>query len=147
VHLEFPFGALVVQTGPYTPFFGQDEIDLLGSLGALANLALERVAAGNLRVQLERADLRRQQALEINDNIVQGLAVAKYSYDLGQHEKAQQAVEGTLIAARSIISELLEEVGGEFEFGPGSLTRGKAATGFIGSRSKSAQGDDTPATN
>lgn len=131
VHLEFPFGALVVQTGPYTPFFGQDEIDLLGSLGALANLALSRVAAGDLRLQLEKADLRRQQALEINDNIVQGLAVAKYSFDLGQQEKAREAVEGTLVAARSIISELLDEVGGDVDFGPGALTRGHAATGFM----------------
>lgn len=131
VHLEFAFGALVVQTGPYTPFFGQDEIDLLGSLGALANLALSRVAAGDLRLQLEKADLRRKQALEINDNIVQGLAVAKYSFDLGQHEKAREAVEGTLVAARSIISELLDEVGGDMDFGPGALTRGHAATGFM----------------
>ncbi|MEA2452153.1 MAG: hypothetical protein QOG04_863 [Actinomycetota bacterium] len=133
VHLEFPFGALVVQTGPYTPFFGQDEIDLLGSLGALANLALSRVAAGDLRLQLEKADIRRQQALEINDNIVQGLAVAKYSFDLGQQAKAREAVEGTLVAARSIISELLDDIGGEMDFGPGALTRGRAATGFMDS--------------
>lgn len=131
VHLEFPFGALVVQTGPYTPFFGQDEIDLLGSLGALANLAMSRVAAGDLRIQLEKASLRRQQALEINDNIVQGLAVAKYSFDLGQEDKAREAIEGTLVAARSIISELLEDLGGEMDLGPGALTRGHAATGFM----------------
>jgi hypothetical protein len=133
VHLEFEFGALVVQTGPYTPFFGQDEIDLLGALGALANLAMERVNAGDLRVQLDRANIRRQQALEINDNIVQGLAVAKYSFDLGQEAKAREAIEGTLVAARSIISELLEDVGGEVDFGPGTLTRGHAATGFMDS--------------
>jgi hypothetical protein len=131
VHLEFPFGALVVQTGPYTPFFGQDEIELLGALGALANLALSRVAAGDLRLELEKANLRRQQALEINDNIVQGLAVAKYSFDLKQHDKAREAVEGTLVAARSIISELLDDIGGEMDFGPGALTRGHAATGFM----------------
>lgn len=133
VHLEFPFGALVVQTGPYTPFFGQDEIDLLGALGALANLALSRVAAGDLRLQLEKANIRRQQALEINDNIVQGLAVAKYSFDLGQEAKAREAIEGTLVAARSIISELLDDLGGEMDFGPGTLTRGRAATGFMDS--------------
>lgn len=131
VHLEFPFGALVVQTGPYTPFFGQDEIDLLGLLGALANLALERVAAGDMRMQLEKAALRRQQALEINDNIVQGLAVAKYSFDLDQIDRARDAVEGTLIAARSIISELIE--GEDAGFGGGSLTRDRAASGFTAS--------------
>jgi hypothetical protein len=134
VHLEFEFGALVVQTGPYTPFFGQDEIDLLGALGALANLAMERVEAGDLRVQLDRANIRRQQALEINDNIVQGLAVAKYSFDLGQEAKAREAIEGTLVAARSIISELLEDIGGQVDLGPGALTRGHAATGFMDSK-------------
>ncbi|MEA2516793.1 MAG: hypothetical protein QOG16_631 [Actinomycetota bacterium] len=133
VHFEFQFGALVVQTGPYTPFFGQDEIDLLGALGALANLAMSRVAASDLRIQLEKADIRRQQALEINDNIVQGLAVAKYSFDLDQHDKARDAIEGTLVAARSIISELLEDMGGETDFGPGALTRDRAATGFMDS--------------
>lgn len=130
VHLEYEFGALVVQTGPYTPFFGQDEIDLLGALGALANLAMERVEAENLRVQLEKATVRRQQALEINDNIVQGLAVAKYSFDLGEEAKAREAVEGTLVAARSIISELLDDIGGSVDLGPGTLTRDRAATGF-----------------
>lgn len=134
VHLEFPFGAMLVRTGPYTPFFGQEEVELLGSLGAFANLALERVAAGDLRVQLEKAQLRRQQALEINDNIVQGLAVAKYSFDLGQDEKGREAVEGTLVAARAIISELLEDLGAEMDFAPGTLTRGEAATGFMDSR-------------
>lgn len=133
VHLEFPFGAIVVQTSVTTPFFGQDELDLLKALGALSNLAMERVVAGDLKMQLEKASLRRKQALEINDNIVQGLAVAKYSFDLKQHEKAREAIEGTLVAARSIISELLDDVGGEMDFAPGSLTRGYAATGFMDS--------------
>jgi hypothetical protein len=133
VHLDFGFGTIAIQTGPYTPFFGQDEIDLLGALGALANLSLERVAADQLRMQLEKASIRRQQALEINDNIVQGLAVAKYSFDLGQHEKARDAVEGTLVAARAIISELIDEFGDDLDFGPGALTRDRAATGFMDS--------------
>lgn len=139
VHLEFPFGAVVVRTGPYTPFFGQEEIELLGALGAFANLALERVAAGDLRIRLEKAELRRQQALEINDNIVQGLAVAKYSFDLGQDEKGKEAVEGTLVAARAIISELLEDLGPDMDFAPGTLTRGRAATGFMNSGSVPVQ--------
>jgi hypothetical protein len=133
VHLEFPFGAMVVRTGPYTPFFGQDEVDLLGALGALANLSLERVAAADLRARLDKATMKRQQALEINDNIVQGLAVAKYSFDLGQHDKARDAVEGTLVAARAIISELLGDVGDDTELGPGALKRDHAATGFMDS--------------
>lgn len=144
VHLEYEFGALVVQTGPYTPFFGQDEIDLLGALGALANLAMERVEAEILRVQLEKATVRRQHALEINDNIVQGLAVAKYSFDLGEQAKAREAVEGTLVAARSIISELLDDIDGDVDFGPGTLTRGRAATGFTDTPQAGEGSEDEP---
>ncbi|MGH2806163.1 MAG: hypothetical protein ACRDKT_02690 [Actinomycetota bacterium] len=129
--LDFPFGSLVVRTSVYTPYFGRDEIDLLGSLGVMANLALERVRASEMRLELAEAQLRRAQALEINDNVVQGLAVAKYAMDLGQLDKAQEAVEGTLAAARRIISDLLEEIGDDDSiFGPDALVRDRAATGF-----------------
>lgn len=130
VSLRYTFGWLLVKTGPYTTFFGQDEILLLGSLGAFANLAIERLRAQDLRVELAQAEQRREQALEINDNIVQGLAVAKYAIDLGQPERARNAVEGTLVAARKIISDLVEELGEDMQLGPGTLRRETAASGF-----------------
>lgn len=130
VRLTFPFGSMLVRTNAYTPFFGRDEIEMLGSLGALANLALERVDAEALKVQLAEAQLRRQQALEINDNVVQGLAVAKYAMELGEHERARTAVEGTLKAARHIISELLHGESGDRSLEAGSLIRDQAAPGF-----------------
>lgn len=68
--------------------------------------------------------------LEINDNVVQGVAVAKYALDLGKTEKVQEAIEGTLAAARAIISDLLEEIGDDDIFGPTTLVRDRAATGF-----------------
>jgi PAS domain S-box-containing protein len=43
VELDLPSGRLVVATGPYTPFFGHEELELLRSVGALAELALQRV--------------------------------------------------------------------------------------------------------
>jgi len=55
-------------------------------------------------VDLER---RQQEALELNDTIVQGLAVAKYSLDLEHTERALQAVEESLKAAKSFVSDLL----------------------------------------
>lgn len=129
--LEFPFGCLLVKTTPYTLFFGRDEVELLGALGVMTNLALERVRAGEMRLELAQSYLRRHQALEINDNVVQGLAVAKYAFDLGESEKAKEAIEGTLEAARRIISDLLEEVGADDVFGAAALTREKPASGFI----------------
>lgn len=58
--LDTPAGSLVVWAGPYAPFFGSEEIDLLQSLGALTSLALDRtrlfVQERDAREQLERAD-------------------------------------------------------------------------------------------
>jgi signal transduction histidine kinase len=60
VRLDIPGGCLVVWGGPYAPFFGSDEIDLLRSLGALTGLALDRsrlfVREREQRLDLERAD-------------------------------------------------------------------------------------------
>jgi len=128
--LRFGFGSLLVHTNPYTPFFGQDEIELLGSLGAIANLAVERVEASDIKLQLAESKLRRKQALEINDNIVQGLAVAKYAFEAGQTAEGMAAVEGTLGAARAIISNLLEEIGRDQPLAPGALVRDEAGPSF-----------------
>lgn len=121
--LEYPFGCLAIKTTPHTPFFGQDDIDLLGSLGLLTNLALQRLE----KVELERevADLhaRRRQALEINDNVVQGLAVAHYAFELGQEEKGRQAVSEALAAARRIIGDLVKDLPAQEQFDPATLTR------------------------
>ncbi len=129
--LEFPFGCLLVKTTPYTLFFGRDEIELLGALGVMTNLALERVRASEMRLELAETHIRRQQALQINDNVVQGLAVAKYAFDLGHNEKAKEAIEGTLAAARRIISDLLEEASDQGSFDETALTRDAPATGFV----------------
>jgi PAS domain S-box-containing protein len=50
--LELSSGALLVWTSPYTPFFGRDEFELFRALGTLAELALERVRAGEKDAQL-----------------------------------------------------------------------------------------------
>jgi len=60
LRLDIPGGRLIVWGGPYAPFFGSDEIDLLRSLGALTGLALDRtrlyVREREQRIALERAD-------------------------------------------------------------------------------------------
>jgi signal transduction histidine kinase len=55
---------------------------------------------------------KQRQALEINDTIVQGLTVAHIALELDQKEDAREALERTLVAARSIITELLGDVDG-----------------------------------
>jgi signal transduction histidine kinase len=70
---------------------------------------------------------RQRQALEINDNIVQGLATAKLALELDQHAITREALESTLASARNLITELLGEVAERPTFEAGDLRRSKAA--------------------
>lgn len=45
IRIEMRDGFLAVFAGPFTPYFGRDETDLLAGLGAMADLALERTRA------------------------------------------------------------------------------------------------------
>lgn len=71
---------------------------------------------------------KQRQALEINDNIVQGLVVAETALAFDQHELSKEALAATLVSAREIISELLGEANTETRLGPGDLRRSAAAT-------------------
>ena len=72
------------------------------------------------------ADLqaRRRQALELNDSVVQGLAAAKYALELGEIGRAEQLLDGSIVAVRDIVQGLLEDGGGDaLVVGPGDLVR------------------------
>jgi len=84
--------------------------------------------AAEASVASERAERRNRDreraALEINDNIVQGLVVAKYLAAAGNIEKAIEAIDETLGRARELITDQLEEVGrGGGRIAPGDLAR------------------------
>lgn len=64
---------------------------------------------------------RERHALDIHDNIVQGLAEAQLAFEVGRPEQAREAVDRTLVAARRLVTELL----GEPE--PGDFRRETAA--------------------
>lgn len=72
--------------------------------------------------RLHEAEQRRRQALELNDEIVQGLSVAQYALALGRADMALVTLSGTLDAARQKVSalwgegavELVPAVGGDF---------------------------------
>jgi hypothetical protein len=76
----------------------------------------------------EDLKVRQRQALEINDNIVQGLTVAKHQLERGEDQHSRAAIEETLRKARALITELLGEPGSELELGPGDLRRSASAT-------------------
>lgn len=74
------------------------------------------------------ADLRRRQALQVNDDLTQGLVVAKYALEQGEIETAKEAVYATLRSAQRIAEGLLEDSGEHSAIKPGDLVRGKAAS-------------------
>jgi PAS domain S-box-containing protein len=61
------------------------------------------------RAQLARRQLSQSQALEINDNILQGLVLAQYALERGDTETQERALASTLAEARRIISDLLAQ--------------------------------------
>jgi integral membrane sensor domain MASE1 len=106
---------------------GEDESLLLAqtftSVAAVTALLLAAVAAERARAEADNAAVRSQEALEINDNIVQGLAVAQYAVKAGRAELAEQAIENTLTDARSMIGELLRDLPADALTEPGALRR------------------------
>src|SRR3954447_3260 len=84
-------------------------------------LLLWRVLISN--AELEWADLSRTHALEINDNVVQRLVLAKYALDRGATETSQQKLAETLRETQQLVTSMLEER----EITPGSLRRAAPA--------------------
>ncbi len=72
------------------------------------------------------AQLRRRQALEVNDNVVQGLVAAVYSLDVGEVDGTMSYLDGTLSAARAMMDDLLDPLDG-VELQPGDLVRAAPA--------------------
>lgn len=64
--------------------------------------------------------VRQSEALEIHDNVVQGLAKAKMALELDQNAEGERAVADALESSKRIISDLL----GRDEIRPGDLRRG-----------------------
>jgi PAS domain S-box-containing protein len=89
---------------------------------AAPRLASEAVAAA-----LREAQVRRHQALEINDNVVQGLTAALYSLAGGNVEAGTSYLERTVSAARRLMNEWLHPFDGA-ELRPGDLVRDAPST-------------------
>jgi PAS domain S-box-containing protein len=86
-----------------------------------------RLASEALASRLGEAHLRRRQALEINDNVVQGLVAATYALDQGETPASLAYLDQTLSAARAMMDDLLDPLDGE-GLQPGDLVRMTPAT-------------------
>jgi hypothetical protein len=104
--------------------------DIVSLLVAIYYFSLRRTYAPLMQGAKLFEDLRerQRQALEINDNIVQGLAQAQLALHLGDNVQSQEAIAGTLASARRIITDLLRQSGEGMQFTAGDLRRSVPAT-------------------
>lgn len=76
-------------------------------VSAFVDIWLEHKRIERLQSELAMVEQRQQQALQINEGIVQGIAVAKMALELGDHERALDTLDRTLTAAKRVINHLL----------------------------------------
>lgn len=57
--------------------------------------------------KLAEAETRQRDALHMNDNVLQHLAVANYSFELGLESKGREALKRSLHETQKIVSDLL----------------------------------------
>jgi hypothetical protein len=101
---------------------GQPVVDASGRPQGITGIyqdISDRRQAEHDRRRLSEAQLRQLQAREINDEIVQRLVVAQLAFELGEVDRATNALHSTLSTARRLVTELL----GEGPIEPGSLRR------------------------
>ena len=100
IDLRAPFGALIAWTSPYTPYFGLDEVRLLRTLGALADLALERVslfareqenhaALERANVELTGANVELQHEIENRKRAEKALTSAREEAERANRAKSE----------------------------------------------------------
>ncbi|MFP5351145.1 MAG: hypothetical protein ACLGIB_01090, partial [Actinomycetota bacterium] len=75
---------------------------------------------------LAEAETRQRDALDLNDNVLQHLAIAHYSFELGLEDKARAAVKRSLEETQKIVGDLLTSSVGEIQ--PGDLVRKTAVS-------------------
>ena len=64
---------------------------------------------------------RRKQALELNDEVVQGLVTAKLAFESGREKTGLESVTATLARAKAIVTRLLDDFKEEGTLEPGDL--------------------------
>jgi PAS domain S-box-containing protein len=86
----------------------------------------ERELAG-ATAEVERQRLRRAHALEIHDNVIQSLVLAKYAFDAHDIDRAEMALQHALDEARRIVGDMQDQTGppqgGDLRRREGALAR------------------------
>ena len=85
------------------------------SLDAQGNVVAFEGLVYDITERVRLVEERRQRGLELHDQVVQGLAVARLAFDVDDRERLDQALTQSLNAARRLVEELL---------GPGVIDAG-----------------------
>ncbi len=118
-------------------------VKIIGSCQDVTDFRLAMHELARSERRLTEVQERRTRALELNDNVVQGLATGLFALELGLVDKATTALSGSLLAARSIIGDLLRASGEELD--PAGLVRSRPAHSFLNSHPVDAA-EPAPAT-
>ena len=108
-------GDLVVWTSPYTPFFGQEEVGRLRSMGAIASLALERCdlledeRARRLTVEQAQQEAERARTEATRANTAKSEFLSRMSHELRTPLNAILGF-GQLLETSTLAAEDLEGV-------------------------------------
>jgi PAS domain S-box-containing protein len=116
--VRFPDGNERVMYGKGRLVFAPDGSPLQ-MLGTVQDIT-DRKQAQRDAERIRHIEDRQRQAIALNDDVVQGLAIAKLSMELDDSERAYDAVAETLESARTIVSELLSDAE---VVGPGDLVK------------------------
>jgi PAS domain S-box-containing protein len=100
--------------------------DHTGTPVRMAGVCMDITERWHAEREAERVAERQRQALQINDNVLQGLAVALYALDGGDAASARHATASTLALARQLVHDLLASAG-PTHLEPGALVRDHAA--------------------
>jgi signal transduction histidine kinase len=121
--VEIPAGVLLLWTTPYAPYFGVHELSVLGTLGALTSLALDRsrlfAQEREARLVLERADELKTNfvalaAHELRTPVasVRGLAGTltrlRHRLDDGQRDQVESALDRQSERLSMLVEQLLD---------------------------------------
>lgn len=99
--------------------FADEDLEIMKDLAAVVVDELElRLGANRLVTSLRE---RHRYGIELNDDVVQSLVLAKFSLDMGETDKVLRAVEAALSATKRIASALYAE--DELRMEPKDLVR------------------------
>ena len=107
--IEHPDGEQRTLRGEGEIFFADDGAPAK-MIGTVLDVTEQR-RAEETEARLREVELSHEQALELNDEVVQGLATAKLALELNEVDEARAALDATLESARGIVTDLMSKNG------------------------------------